>query len=146
MNTFNASDLIPAVAAFRNDVLSNREACRTDLARSVHDNLVAKLDEITTDLHSEVETEKRLATAKGTPDGDEWYEFYHICTCFERRWAESGPISVADPIYEHVVCEGESCRVGLEYTIVPASELEGLGDILDAIRRRMRICFIAARV
>ena len=90
--------------------------------------------------------EQRLAAEKGTPDGDEWYEIYHICTSFEMRWVERGPISLADQIYEDVVFEGEICRVGLDYTIVPTSELEGLADILDATRQQTGIEFIAARV
>ncbi|MBA8907948.1 hypothetical protein [Aminobacter ciceronei] len=86
MNTFNAIDLIPAIAAIRDDVLVSRV------------------------------------------------------------WVECGPISLLDRIFEDVVFEGETCRVGLEYAIVPAAELEGLADILDTIRRQMGIAFIAARV
>ncbi|RWI57133.1 MAG: hypothetical protein EOR16_16295 [Mesorhizobium sp.] len=146
MNTFNAIDLIPGIAAIRDDVLVNRDACRTGFARNLHDRLVVKLDDITVDLGKEAETEQRLAAERGTIDGDQWYEFYHICTSFERKWVECGPISLLDRIFEDVVFEGETCRVGLEYAHVPAAELEGLADILDTIRRRMGIAFIAARV
>lgn len=146
MNTFNAIDLIPAVAAIRGDVLVSRDACRTDFARSLHDRLVVKLDDITIDLGEEAETEQRLVAEKGTIDGDEWYEIYHICTSFEWKWVECGSISLLDQIFEDVVFDGETCRVGLEYTIVPDAELEGLADLLDTIRRRMGIKFIAARV
>lgn len=146
MTTFNALDLISTVAAIRGEVLANREACKTDFARRVHDVLVGKLDNVTADLQEEVAMEQRLAAEKGTPDGDEWYEIYHICTSFEMRWVERGPISLADQIYEDVVFEGEICRVGLDYTIVPTSELEGLADILDAARQQTGIEFIAARV
>ncbi|WP_162764548.1 hypothetical protein [Rhizobium sp. SYY.PMSO] len=109
-------------------------------------HLVAKLDRATEALHEEIETEKRLAAGKGTEDGDFLYEIYHTCTTFENRWVESGPISILDEIYEDVVFEGESCRIGLEYTIVPDAELEGLAEILDSIRRETGIEFVAARV
>jgi hypothetical protein len=146
MTTFNALELIPTVAAIRGDVLANRDGCKTDFARSVHDTLLGKLDDITADLHAEVATEHELAAAKGTPDGDEWHEIYHACTSFEYRWVESGPISLADQIYEDIAFEGETCRVGLDYTLVPDSELEGLAEILDTIRRKTSIELIAARV
>ncbi len=146
MDHFNAIDFIPTVAAIRGEVLANRDACTTDFARSVHDALAAKLDEITTDLHKEAATERRLAAETGTQDGDEWYETYHICTWFEHRWIDCGPISLADPIYKDVVFEGETCRVGLEYTIVPDSKLEDLAEILDTVRRQIGIRFIVARV
>jgi hypothetical protein len=146
MTTFNALELIPTVAAIRGDVLANRDGCKTDFARSVHDTLLGKLDDITADLHAEVATEHELAAAKGTPDGDEWYEIYQACTSFEYRWVESGPISLADQIYEDIAFEGETCRVGLDYTLVPNSELEGLAKILDTIRLRLCIEFIAARI
>lgn len=145
MITFNALELIPSVATIRGDVLANRDACTTDFARSAHDTLVEKLDQIAADLREEIVTERRLLAELGTPDGDEWYAIYHTCTRFEYRWVESGPISVADPIYEDVVFEGETCRVGLDYTIVADSTLEGLADILDTIRRQTGIEFIAAR-
>lgn len=145
MITFNALELIPTVAALRGEVRANREACKTDFARSVHDRLVGKLDEVAAALHEEVAMEQELSGIRGTPDGDAWYEIYHDCTDFEIRWVESGPISVADPIYKDVSFEGETCRVGLDYTIVSDSELEGLAEIFDTIRRKLHIVFIAAR-
>lgn len=123
MITFNALDFIPTVAAIRGDVLANRDLCKSNFARSVHDTLAGKLDEITADLHLEVATEQRLAAEKGTADGDDWYDIYHICTFFEQRWVEGGPISLADPIYEDVIFEGETCRVRLDYTLVPGRNL-----------------------
>lgn len=146
MTTFNALELIPTIAAFRDDALANRDACKTDFARRAHNTLVAKLDEITADLHEEAATELQLAAAKGTPDGDEWYEIYHACTSSEFRWVECGPISVVDQIHQDIVADGETCRVRLDYTLVPDSELEGLAEIFDTIRRTTYIEFIAARI
>ena len=67
MTTFNALELIPAIAAIRGEVLANREACKSDFARSAHDTLVGKLDEITADLHQEVATERRFSAGEGKP-------------------------------------------------------------------------------
>ncbi len=146
MNKFSATALIPTIAAFRGDVLASRSESSRDFARGLHDALVAKLDSATDALHEAAETEKRLAAGKGTEDGDFLYEIYHTCTTFENRWVESGPISILDEIHEDVVFEGESCRIGLEYTIVPDAELEGLAEILDSIRRETGIEFVGARV
>ncbi|MGX9394052.1 hypothetical protein ACWX0K_24320 (plasmid) [Nitrobacteraceae bacterium UC4446_H13] len=146
MTTFNALELIPTTARIRCEVLANRDVCKTDFARNAHDTLVQKLDQITADLHEEVATEQQLLAAKGTQDGDEWYEIYHTCTSFEMRWVEGGPVSVVDEIYEDIVFEGETCRAGRDYTIVPDAELEGLAEILDTIRRQLHIVFIAARI
>ncbi|HAU78242.1 MAG TPA: hypothetical protein DCW88_22840 [Agrobacterium sp.] len=144
--TFNARTLVPTIAAFRDEVLANRATCRTAFATALHDTLAAKLDKAVTALHEEAETEKRLAAGKGTEDGDFLYEIYHTCTTFEHLWMESGPISILDEIYEDVVAEGETCRVGLDYTVVPTEHLGNLGEILDRIRRETGIEFIAARV
>ncbi|WP_210172564.1 hypothetical protein, partial [Paramesorhizobium deserti] len=146
MIKFNALDLIPTAVAIRATVLVNRDACKTDFARSLHETLAGKLDRVCTDLHEEAAAEQRLAAEKGTVDGDEWYDLYHTWTSFERRWIDNGPFSVLDQTYEDVVCDGTICRAGLDYTIVPAKELEGLGEILDTIRRDIGIVFIVARV
>ena len=146
MMTFNARTLVPTIAAFRDEVLADRAACRTAFATPLHDTLAAKLDKAVAALHEEIETEMRLAAGKGTEDGDFLYEIYHTCTTFEHLWMESGPISILDEIYEDVVAEGETCRVGLDYTVVPTEQLGDLGEILDRIRGETGIEFIAARV
>jgi len=146
MNKFDTAALIPTIAAFRGKVLVNRADANSDFARGLHDTLVAKLDRATEALHEEIETEKQLAAGKGTEDGDFMYEIYHTCTAFEHLWMERGPISILDEIYEDVFFEEESCRIGLNYTIVPSEQLDGLGEILDRIRRETGIEFIAARV
>lgn len=144
--TFNACALVPTIAPFRDEALSNRAACQTDLALRAHDGLISWLDEITADLHDEIEREQQFAAGKGTPTGEFIYDLYHRCTVFEGRWIKEGAVSVLDEIHEDVICEGETCWVGLDYTIVPAAELEGLAEIFNTIRRETGIEFIAARV
>ncbi|MCD1265442.1 hypothetical protein B5M44_26260 [Shinella sumterensis] len=146
MMTFNARALVPTIAGFHDEILANQAACQTDVALRAHDRLISWLDEITADLHDEIEREQQFAAGKGTPTGDFIYEIYHRCTVFERRWIKEGPVSVLDEIHEDIICEGETCWVGLNYTVVPASELEGLAEIFDAIQSRTGIEFIAARV
>ena len=146
MMTFNARALVPTIAAFRDEVLASRAACAAAFATTLHDTLAAKLNKAVAALHEEAGTEMRLAAGKGTEDGDFLYEIYHTCTTFEHLWMESGPISILDEIYEDVVAEGETCRVGLDYTVIPTEQLGDLGGILDRIRRETGIEFIAARV
>lgn len=146
MMTFNARKLVPTIAGFRDDVLANRAVCKTAFATALHDTLAAKLNKAVAALHEETETEMRLAAGKGTEDGDFLYEIYHSCTAFEHLWMESGPISILDEIYEIVGFEEESCRIGLDYTVIPTEQLGDLGEILDRIRRETGIEFIAARV
>ncbi|CAK7260945.1 protein of unknown function (plasmid) [Shinella sp. WSC3-e] len=112
----------------------------------MHDTLAAKLNKAVAALHEEAETKMRLAAGKGTEDGDFLYETYHTCPTFEHLWMERGPISILDEIYEEVVFEGEACRIGLDYTVIPSEQLGDLGDILDRIRRQTGIEFVAARV
>lgn len=146
MNTFNALNLIPIVAAFRSDVSASREACKEDFARSLHDTLLRKLDAMTAALHDEVATEERFAADRGTPDGDFLYEIYHVCTTFERQWIKDGPISILDPIYEMVVIEDDCFPFPLKYTEVPAEEMEGLAEIMARIEQETGVRFVAARV
>lgn len=146
MMTFNARALVPTIAGFHDEVLANRAACKSAFATALHDTLAAKLNKAVAALQEEAETEMRLAAGKGTEDGDFLYEIYHTCTTFEHLWMESGPISILDEIYEDVVAEGETCRVVLDYTIIPTEQLGDLGGILDRIRRETCIEFIAARV
>lgn len=146
MEMFNAFTLIPTIAAFRGEVVANRTASRSDFVCSLHDILVTELDKVTGSLHEEIETEKQFAAGKVTEAGDALYEIYHICTFFEHRWIKDGPISILDEIYVNIVAEGEACRVGMDYTLVPSEELDGLADILDRIRTQTGISFIVARV
>jgi hypothetical protein len=59
---------------------------------------------------------------------------------------ESGPISLLDQIHIDVEVDGEACRVTRDNTLVPDTELEGLGEMLDRIRRETSVEFVAARV
>ncbi|OBZ97492.1 hypothetical protein ADU59_00245 (plasmid) [Pararhizobium polonicum] len=148
MTEFNPVELISKVERMRGKVLASHCACKIAFARDLHGKLLEKLDAMVAALHSEIDTECELAAHKGTPDGEAWYELYYICTSFERRWIESGPISLLDSILEFVIAEGEGegCLAGLDYTEVPARELEGLSEIMDEIARGTGVRFIAARV
>ena len=145
MVKFNALELIPAVATIRGNVIENRAACRTDFARSLHDTVLSRLDEMAADLDDEVATEREIAAHLGTPEGDFFYEIYHVCTSFEHRWIRKGPISILDAIYELVVIEDDRFPFPLEYTEVPASELEGLDKFLHVLAQSTGVRFVAAR-
>lgn len=146
MNTFDALNLIPTVEAIREEVLVSRKACKGEFARGLHDTLLGKLDEMTVDLHREVAEENALVPFLGTPEGDFFYEIYHVCTFFEHRWTAKGEISILDPIYELVVIEDDAFPFPVEYSEVPAEELEGLAEIMRRIAEESGVRFVAARV
>ncbi len=146
MSEFNPIELIHIVGRIRAKVLFNRYYCETGFARDLHERLMGKLDAMVADLHAELATKRELAANRDTEDGEEWYRIYHICTRFEHLWMESGPISLLDQIHIDVEVGIETCRVTRDYTLVPDTELEGLGEILDRIRREIGVEFVAARV
>jgi hypothetical protein len=145
MSDFNPVELIHIVERIRAKVLLNHASCDTRFVRDLHSTLLEKLDAVVADLRAEMATERELAAGRDTEDGEEWYQIYHICTRFEHLWMESGPISLLDEIHIDVEVDGEACRVKRDYTLVPAAELEGLGEILDRIRRETGVEFVAAR-
>ncbi|MBX3575133.1 MAG: hypothetical protein KF694_22530 [Mesorhizobium sp.] len=66
---------------------------------------------------------------------------------FEHRWIHGGKISILDDIYlVHRDGEGEAYVVALDYTEVPAAQLEGLPDLFDKIEREIGVHIVAARV
>jgi hypothetical protein len=146
MTDFNPVELIHAVGRIHAMVLLNRGRCETRFARDLHETLLQKLDQMVADLCEEMATEREFATIRDTPDGEECYRIYHICTRFEHLWMESGPILVLDKIHVDVEVEGEVCRATRDYTLVPDAELEGLGEILDRIKRETGVEFVAARI
>jgi hypothetical protein len=146
MSDFNPVELIHIVERIRAKVLFNRCYCETGFARNLDETLLGKLDQMVAELHAELATERELAANRATEDGEEWYRIYHICTRFEHLWMESGPISLLDQIHLDVEVDGETCRVTRDYTLVPDTELEGLGEMLDRIRRETGVEFVAARV
>lgn len=148
MTNFNAVEMVRVVAGILDDVVSGRNACKTNYARGLFSTLVSRLDAVLIALGEEIAREEEFAAARGTEDGDAWYEVYHICTSFEHEWVKPGPISLLDEIWVDAYAEGEgeSCRVCLDHTIVPNEQLEGLGEILADIARNTRIEFIVARV
>lgn len=146
MNTFNAADLIRTIATIRGEAAASRDTCRKVFTHALHDRLLGILEEATADLYVEVALEEKHAAGKGTPDGDEFYAFYRICTVFEAKWIKNGPVSLLDDIYECDVSNGEPILVGRNYTLVPAWELEGLPALLESIEQRTGIVFVVARV
>jgi hypothetical protein len=146
MTDFNPVELIHAVGRIRATALLNRGRCETRFARDLHETLLQKLDQMVADLHEEMATEREFAANRDTPDGEECYRIYHICTRFEHLWMESGPISVLDEIDVDVEVDREICRARRDYALVPDAELKGLGEILDRIKQETGVEFVAARI
>lgn len=146
MNDFNALKLIPIVASIREDVAVREQACKSEFARGLHCTLLGMLDAMKVDLDREVEEEKALAPFLGTPEGDFYYRIYHVCTFFEHRWTAKGEISILDPIEELVVIEDDAFPFPVEYSEVPADEMEGLAEVIEMIAQQTGVRFVAARV
>lgn len=149
MSDFNPADLIHTVERIREKVLRSRYDCVTEFARDMHYRLLVKLDEMIPALVAEVEILRRFEAARATSrEADIDYAIYRICTSFEDRWIESGPISLLDPIFIWVAAEGEGevCRVGVDYTVVPDNALEGLAEIIAQLASETGVRFVVAHV
>lgn len=147
MTNFNALKLLATVSGFKLIVRANRFGCKTGFARDIHDKLITRIDDMTAALCEEIRFERELAANRGTPEGDADYELYFARTFFEARWQEY-PISVLDQIEASAEADGEKewAWVFLDYTEVPAAELEGLAEVITAINHEVGTRFVVARV
>ena len=129
MTEFKPIKAFHAVERIRAKVLFNRFYCETAFARDLHYNLLEKLDEMAADLLQEIEGRAEMRDERHVPEQNKAAsELYYLRTPFEQRWIYNGLISVLDEIHVDIVAEGEGevCRTTLDYTPVPAHELEGL--------------------
>ncbi len=150
MTDFHPMNLLHSVDLSRKKVLLNRYACETELARTLHYNLLEKLDQMATDLLREIAIWQELTVAKGTSrQADFDFEIYYEPRCpFEAKWIQNGPISLLDPIDVVIVAmaEGATASIRVDYAEVPPAELEGLGEIMDQIAKWTAVRFVAALV
>lgn len=147
MTDFNPTALLQSVKRLRHRALLGRDDSTTTFMRNLYGQLLDKLNLMAADLVDEIATFEELDhDRKASEAGESWFYFYYICTPFERRWIEHGPISVLDEITIFARIEDDACLIDLNYTEVPAAELGELPALLEAIRQKTRVTFIAARV
>ncbi|GAA4134564.1 hypothetical protein ACFFTN_13255 [Aminobacter aganoensis] len=146
---FNPYIALDNIDAIRSKVTIRRDACRTEFARTLHTNLVEKLDAMRADVEKEVpywieQNEKRHRSEME----ESLFVFYFMRPCFEQRWIDEGPHSVLDEISVTVYADepGIACGVTLGHTDAPASELEGLDELFAEIRQKIGVNIKAARL
>lgn len=141
MSDFNLNLLLEKLTNVRGLALVNGLTCRTEFALAIHERLLDEIESIRNDIRAELDMERQLIAARGTPDGDYQYNIFRL----GRRLVEKGifdsPISLLDCIeYGDIRLSAD------EYSIVPAEELDGLAPILAHIWKKTGVQFIVPRV
>ena len=79
----NTLMLVAQLSGLRILVLANRLACDTDLARSVHDTLAAKLAKMIDAQRNTLAADRARVAARGTEDQqDAFYDLHHYQTAY----------------------------------------------------------------
>lgn len=124
-------------------VLANRFGCDTDLARSVHDTLAAKLAEMIDAQRKILASDRALAAARGTAEEeDAFYDQHHYQTAWYETWLVEPVALLHDYLVDDLSGEYFDFRTGDwhhrdgEVPIavpVPAEKLCGLARIIAEI-------------
>ena len=92
----NTLMLVAQLSGFRILVLANRLGCNTDLARSVHDTLAAKLARMIDAQRNILAANWARVAARGTEDEeDAFYDLHHYQTAYYETWLVE-PIALLD--------------------------------------------------
>lgn len=139
----NTLILVAQLAGLRILVLANRLGCDTDLARSVHNTLSAKLAEMIDAQRKILTSDRALAAARGTPEKeDAFYELHHHQTAWYETWLIEPIALLDDYLVDDLTREYFDFRSGEwhhrdgEVPIavpVPAERLCGLAKIIAEI-------------
>lgn len=147
MTRFNPSILLDRVDAIRRSPLLSDKTKRSPFAQALRNKLVRMLDAMRADLEDEIRFAARFSPSETLSEIEAYaFELYAMKTSFEGRWIDDGPHSVLDEIHVLVTGDGEVCPVTLDCTVVQADELEGLGQVFEAISRETGVTIIAARL
>lgn len=141
--THNTLMLVAKLSGLRVLVLANRLGCDTDLARTVHDTLAAKLAKMIDAQRKVLAAGRALAAARGTDDeADAFYDLHHYQTASYETWLIE-PIALLDEyLVDDLTSEyfdfgtGEWRNRDGEVPIavpVPADKLCGLAKIIAEI-------------
>jgi len=139
----NTLMLVAQLTGLRILVLANRLGCDTDLARSVHNTLAAKLAEMIDAQREILASDRALAAARGTPEEeDAFYELHHYQTAWYETWLIEPIALLDDYLVDDLTREYFDFRTGEwhhrdgEVPIavpVPAEKLCGLAKIIAEI-------------
>ena len=135
--------LVAQLSGLRVLVLANRLGCDTDLARSVHDGLAAKLAEMIVAQSRILAADRVLAAACGTEDEqDAFFDLHHDQTAWYETWLIEPVALLDDYLVDDLTNEYFDFRTGDwhhrdgEVPIavpVPAEKLCGLARIIAEI-------------
>ena len=139
----NTLMLVAQLSGLRVLVLANCLGCDTELARTVHDTLAAKLAGMNDAQRKILAAERVLAAARGTADEeDALYDLYHYRTAWYETWLVEAIALLDDYLVDDLTNEYFDFRTGRwhhrdgEVPIkvpVPAEKLCGLAEIIAEI-------------
>lgn len=135
--------LVAQLSGLRVHVLANRLGCDSDLARTVHDRLSAKLAEMIEAQRKILDADRALVVARGTADHeDAFYDLHHYQTAWYETWLIETIALLNDYLVDDLTNEYFDFRTGEwhhrdgEVPIaipVPAEKLCGLAGIIAEI-------------
>jgi hypothetical protein len=135
--------LVAQLAGLRIHVLANRLGCDTELARSVHDTLAAKLANMIDAQRKILAAERARVAARGTEDEeDAFYDLHHYQMAYYETWLIE-PIALLDEyLVDDLTNEYFDFNTGelhlrdsdVPITVpVPREKLSGLAEIIAEI-------------
>lgn len=135
--------LVAQLSGLRILVLANRLGCDTQLARTVHDRLAAKLREMIEARRKILAADRELAVVRGTADEeDAFYDLHHCQTAWYETWLIETVALLDDYRVDDLTSEYFDFRTGEwhnrdgEVPIalpVPAEKLCGLAEIIAEV-------------
>jgi hypothetical protein len=135
--------LVAQLAGLRILVLANRFGCDTDLARSVHNTLAAKLAEMIDAQRNILAADRVLAAARGTAEEeDAFYDQHHYQTTWYETWLVEPVALLDDYLVDDLSREYFDFRTGCWHhrdgdlpiaVPVPVEKLCGLAKIIAEI-------------
>lgn len=139
----NTLMLVAQLAGLRILVLANRLGCDTELARTVHDTLAAKVAKMIEAQRRILAADRARVAARGTDDeGDAFYDLHHYQTAWYETWLIEPIALLDDYLVDDLTREYFDFRTGEwhhrdgEVPIavpVPAEKLCGLAKIIAEI-------------
>lgn len=148
--------LVTQLSGLRIRVLANRLGCDTELARTVHDTLAAKLAKMIEAQREILAADRARVAARGTEDEeDAFYDLHHYQTAYYETWLIE-PVALLDEyLVDDLSREYFNFRTGewhhrdSEVPIavpVPAGKLYGLAKIIVEIEDTSGVRFSVDQV
>jgi hypothetical protein len=148
--------LIAQLSGLRILVLANRLGCDTELARTVHDTLAAKLAKMIDAQRKILAADRTRVAARGTEDEeDAFYDLHHYQTAYYETWLIE-PVALLDEyLVDDLTREYFNFRTGHWHhrdgevpivVSVPADNLCGLAKIIAEIEDTSGVRFSVDQV